>query len=68
VALPLAHAASGAPLWAIVIALVVVVLALYLLFGPDAARPSFLRSRPAEIPPGEIPPAVKPGSGEGSAQ
>jgi hypothetical protein len=65
---PLAHASSGAPLWAIIIALIVVVLALYLLFGPESARPSFLRSKSAESKPGEVPPAVKPGSGEGSAQ
>ena len=44
---PLAHASSGAPLWAIVIAVAVVLVALYLLFRPSVARPPFYRAKPA---------------------
>lgn len=49
---PLAHASSGAPLWAIVVALAVVLVALYLLFRPSVARPTFYRAKPAPEPPG----------------
>ena len=56
-AAPLAKASQGAPLWAVAIAVLVVLLALYLLLGPR--RLGLMRSagRPeAQQPPAEEPP------------
>ena len=55
-AAPLAKASQGAPLWAVVIAVLVVLLALYLLLGPR--RWGLLRS--AARPEAQQPPASEP--------
>jgi hypothetical protein len=57
---PLAHASSGAPLWAVAIAVVVVALALFLMFGPSWSRRPFSRARATD----PVGPGVEPGERE----
>ena len=60
-AAPLAKASQGAPRWAVVIAVLVVLLALYLLLGPRRWRLLRSAGRPkAQQPPAHEPPEDPP--------
>ncbi len=68
VAPPLAHASGGAPFWAVGVAFIVVVVALYLLFAPTAGRLGFLRPKGRDSPPGaSLPPSAEGDPQDGSA-
>jgi hypothetical protein len=63
---PLAHASSGAPLWAIAIAIVVVLVALYLVLGPAIGRRSQGAESLAELTTPSVPsPGAGADAGEG---
>lgn len=65
---PLAHASSGAPLWAIAVAIVVVLAALYFLLGPSIGRSSqAVESLSTDAAPPSVPsPGVGADAGEGT--